>query len=65
MNIVHVLDTLRAEKNIPIYKFVEDVCNRRSYYLYRDENKEIPASILEKLCNKLNISLVELFTVYH
>ncbi|MGD9910688.1 MAG: helix-turn-helix domain-containing protein [Candidatus Izemoplasmatales bacterium] len=64
MNIVHILDKIRDEKKMSISFLCEDVCSRKSYYLYRDENKKIPGNTLELLCNKLNITVKELYLQY-
>jgi len=65
MNIIHIMDKIRDENHMSISKLCEGICSTRSYYRYRDENHDVPKDILESLCSRLNITVKELYSLYH
>lgn len=63
-NLKEILD----QKSISVLKFSEDINHRRAtihdlYHNNNMNNKRIPAKLIVDICNYLNISIDELFSI--
>lgn len=62
--LVNYLENLRYERNITQEEFIHGVISNRQYFRYRNNESEVPFSVIQQLSERLGISIFRLMTQF-